>query len=89
MFKQLLKRHIFLRHRAKVYKEAGVVVTHYWTEVAIAATDRLMPPGRGHAAKAAAGKAAGFSYVTLDLAGYRTGSHNELLRKGRSLPVVS
>ncbi len=38
---------------------------------------------------AAAGKAAGFSFVTLDLAGYRTGSHNELLRKSRSLPVVS
>jgi pyridinium-3,5-biscarboxylic acid mononucleotide sulfurtransferase len=35
-----------------------------------------------------AGKQAGFAYVTLDLAGYRTGSHNELL-KGRSLPVVS
>jgi uncharacterized protein len=36
----------------------------------------------------AAGKKLGFAYVTLDLAGYRTGSHNELLR-GRSLPVVS
>jgi len=36
----------------------------------------------------AAGKRAGFAYVTLDLAGYRTGSHNEVL-KGRSLPVVS
>jgi uncharacterized protein len=35
-----------------------------------------------------AGKRLGFAYVTLDLAGYRTGSHNELLR-GRSLPVVS
>ena len=35
-----------------------------------------------------AGKALGFAYVTLDLAGYRTGSHNELLR-GRSLPVVA
>jgi uncharacterized protein len=34
-----------------------------------------------------AGKRLGFAYVTLDLAGYRTGSHNELLR--RSLPVVS
>jgi uncharacterized protein len=36
----------------------------------------------------AAGKRLGFTYVTLDLAGYRTGSHNEVL-KGRSLPVVS
>jgi uncharacterized protein len=35
-----------------------------------------------------AGKKEGFSYVTLDLQGYRTGSHNELL-KGRSLRVVS
>jgi uncharacterized protein len=38
-----------------------------------------------------AGKRFGFAYVTLDLAGYRTGSHNELLRdvSRRSLPVVS
>jgi uncharacterized protein len=37
-----------------------------------------------------AGKRLGFAYVTLDLAGYRTGSHNELLTSGRrSLPVVS
>ena len=35
-----------------------------------------------------AGKKEGFSYVALDLQGYRTGSHNELL-KGRSLRVVS
>jgi len=35
-----------------------------------------------------AGKRCGFAYVTLDLAGYRTGSHNEVLRH-RSLPVVS
>lgn len=34
------------------------------------------------------GKACGFAYVTLDLAGYRTGSHNEVL-KGRSLRVLS
>jgi uncharacterized protein len=35
-----------------------------------------------------AGKAHGFTYVTLDLAGYRTGSHNEVLA-GRSLRIVS
>lgn len=35
-----------------------------------------------------AGKRLGFAYVTLDLAGYRTGSHNEVL-SGRSLRVVS
>jgi uncharacterized protein len=35
----------------------------------------------------AAGRAHGFKYVTLDLAGYRTGSHNEVLA-GRSLKLV-
>ncbi len=41
-----------------------------------------------HAAEiVAAGKDAGFAYVTLDLAGYRMGSHNEVL-VGRSLRVV-
>jgi uncharacterized protein len=34
-----------------------------------------------------AGKKHGFTYVTLDLAGYRTGSHNEVL-SGRSLRIV-
>jgi uncharacterized protein len=34
-----------------------------------------------------AGKRHGFTYVTLDLAGYRTGSHNEVL-VGRSLRIV-
>jgi len=42
-----------------------------------------------------AGQRLGFAYVTLDLAGYRTGSHNEVLDRNdpqasrRSLPVVS
>jgi uncharacterized protein len=35
----------------------------------------------------AAGKKHGFHFVTLDLAGYRTGSHNELIQ-GRSLRLV-
>jgi uncharacterized protein len=35
-----------------------------------------------------AGKAHGFRYVTLDLGGYRVGSHNEVL-VGRALRVVS
>jgi len=35
----------------------------------------------------AAGKRRGFQYVTLDLGGYRTGSHNEVLT-GRSLRIV-
>ncbi len=34
-----------------------------------------------------AGKRCGFRYVTLDLQGYRTGSHNEVL-SGRSLRVI-
>jgi uncharacterized protein len=35
-----------------------------------------------------AGKTHGFTYVTLDLSGYRTGSHNEVLAVKRSLPVL-
>jgi uncharacterized protein len=35
----------------------------------------------------AIGKDCGFAYVTLDLGGYRLGSHNEVL-SGRSLRVV-
>ena len=34
-----------------------------------------------------AGKLSGFKYITLDLAGYRQGSHNEVLR-GRALPLA-
>jgi uncharacterized protein len=34
-----------------------------------------------------AGKTHGFTYITLDLAGYRTGSHNEVLA-GRSLRII-
>jgi uncharacterized protein len=34
-----------------------------------------------------AGKRHGFRYVTLDLGGYRTGSHNEVL-VGKSLRLV-
>jgi pyridinium-3,5-biscarboxylic acid mononucleotide sulfurtransferase len=34
-----------------------------------------------------AGKGHGFAYVTLDLQGYRTGSHNEVLG-GKRLPVI-
>jgi pyridinium-3,5-biscarboxylic acid mononucleotide sulfurtransferase len=35
----------------------------------------------------ALGKASGFHYITLDLAGYRTGSHNELLQ-GKKLKLL-
>lgn len=49
--------------------------------------DEMMRAFEVRDALVAAGKRLGFSYVTLDLAGYRTGSHNEVLR--RALPVVS
>jgi len=35
-----------------------------------------------------AGKRFGFAYVTLDLQGYRTGSHNEVVISGKSLRVL-
>lgn len=35
-----------------------------------------------------AGRSVGFAYVTLDLLGYRTGSHNEVLAR-RALPVIA
>lgn len=35
-----------------------------------------------------AGKEHGFGYVTLDLGGYRMGSHNEVLKRGRALRVL-
>lgn len=35
-----------------------------------------------------AGKRFGFSYVTLDLQGYRTGSHNEVVIAGKSLRMI-
>ena len=44
---------------------------------------RLVEP-RMREAVVKAGKTHGFTYITLDLAGYRTGSHNEVLQ-GRSL----
>jgi uncharacterized protein len=47
---------------------------------------RLMQPEMREAV-VKAGKTHGFTYVTLDLAGYRTGSHNEVLT-GRSLRIV-
>lgn len=47
---------------------------------------RLLEPGIREVV-VATGKKHGFTYVTLDLAGYRTGSHNEVL-SGRSLRIV-
>ena len=52
------------------------------------ARDEMLKAFDAKEAIVAAGKKLGFTYVTLDLAGYRTGSHNEVLAK-RALPVVS
>jgi uncharacterized protein len=55
-------------------------------EVALEELPRLLEPGVREAALEA-GKRHGFRYVTLDLGGYRQGSHNEVL-SGRSLRLV-
>jgi uncharacterized protein len=49
--------------------------------------DELFAAFEARDAIVAAGKRYGFAYVTLDLQGYRTGSHNELLA-GRQLKIV-
>lgn len=56
-------------------------------EVPLDALPRLVQPDMALQVQSA-GKAAGFNYVTVDLAGYRTGSLNEVL-PGRRLAVVS
>ena len=55
-------------------------------EIALAELELMLAPGVREAA-VAAGKKHGFNYVTLDLGGYRTGSHNEVL-VGRALRIV-
>jgi uncharacterized protein len=55
-------------------------------ELDLSELERLLNPEL-RAATLEAGKRHGFRYVTLDLGGYRTGSHNEVL-VGRSLPLV-
>ncbi|MCB9580766.1 MAG: ATP-dependent sacrificial sulfur transferase LarE [Polyangiaceae bacterium] len=55
-------------------------------EIDLAELERMFAPGVREAL-VAAGKKHGFAYVTVDLAGYRTGSHNEVL-VGRSLRLV-
>ena len=55
-------------------------------EVSLDELERLLAPGVREAA-VSAGKKHGFAYVALDLAGYRTGSHNEVL-VGRSLRLI-
>ncbi len=55
-------------------------------EVALDELEKLFAPGIREAL-VSAGQRHGFAYVTVDLAGYRTGSHNEVL-VGRSLKLV-
>jgi len=56
-------------------------------EVGLEELERLVAPGvRERVVEA--GKRHGFRYVTLDLGGYRSGSHNEVLVGARSLRVV-
>jgi uncharacterized protein len=56
-------------------------------EVDLDELPRLLEPGVRDAI-VEAGKRHGFRYVTLDLAGYRTGSHNEVL-VGKSLKILA
>ena len=55
-------------------------------EVALSELELMLVPGVREAV-VSAGKQHGFQYVTLDLGGYRTGSHNEVL-VGRALRLV-
>ncbi|MDQ2647769.1 MAG: ATP-dependent sacrificial sulfur transferase LarE [Myxococcota bacterium] len=55
-------------------------------ELDLSELERLLNPEL-RAAALDAGKRQGFRYVTLDLGGYRTGSHNEVL-VARSLPLL-
>ena len=55
-------------------------------EVALSELELMLKPGVREAV-VSAGKQHGFQYVTLDLGGYRTGSHNEVL-VGRALRIV-
>ena len=55
-------------------------------EIELTELERLLAPGVRERVLAA-GKEHGFSYVTVDLAGYRQGSHNEVL-VGRALRLV-
>lgn len=78
--------------QARVRWHAASAATEGTREAAIArieiGRDELPKAFDARDAIVAAGKRAGFAYVTLDLAGYRTGSHNEVLAK-RALPVLS
>lgn len=78
-----------LRQLRVRYHETGTgehAATLARIEVSLEELPRLLEPGVREAV-VAAGREHGFRHVTLDLAGYRMGSANELLR-GRSLRVL-
>lgn len=80
-FEQALRQLGFRQVRVRFHGEVARI------EVALDALVRAAEPGvRERIVEA--GKEHGFKYVTLDLGGYRTGSHNEVL-VGRALKVVS
>lgn len=56
-------------------------------EIDVAELPALLTPGTRETI-VQAGRRHGFTYVTLDLAGYRTGSHNEVLQ-GKSLKLIT
>ncbi|MDI1429878.1 ATP-dependent sacrificial sulfur transferase LarE [Polyangium sorediatum] len=80
-FEGALKRLGFRQVRVRYHGELARI------ELALAELGRAAEPEMRDAI-VAAGKQHGFKYVTLDLAGYRVGSHNEVL-VGKSLRIVS
>lgn len=80
-FEASLKRLGFRQVRVRYHGELARI------ELALAELGRAAEPEIRDAI-VAAGKQHGFKYVTLDLAGYRVGSHNEVL-VGKSLRIVS
>ncbi|MDI3287772.1 ATP-dependent sacrificial sulfur transferase LarE [Polyangium sp. 15x6] len=80
-FEAALKRLGFRQVRVRYHGELARI------ELALAELTRAAEPEIRDAI-VAAGKQNGFKYVTLDLAGYRVGSHNEVL-VGKSLRIVS
>ncbi|TKD03998.1 ATP-dependent sacrificial sulfur transferase LarE [Polyangium fumosum] len=80
-FEGALKRLGFRQVRVRYHGELARI------ELALAELGRAAEPEKRDAI-VAAGKQHGFKYVTLDLAGYRVGSHNEVL-VGKSLRIVS
>lgn len=80
-FEAALKELGFRQVRVRYHGEIARI------ELALAELPRAAEP-EVRDAIVAAGKQHGFKYVTLDLAGYRVGSHNEIL-VGKSLRIVN